>query len=250
MATKQDAKRKAPQPQVAKPTPQKPDWPEFKDVFLFDMASGAFTMVYKAQLSPMPDENDQYDYICPVHHLKDAPPEPPAGMWPCAVNGQWVMKPDHRGKMMYNQTDNSAKEVTAVGEVPPGWGLEKNFSFQIEEAAADARIKITEWKAAAMAQDVVVKVSGKPFKFQADENSAIRLSRTVSMVEKKAVDCPPIWRSSDNLNVPVTLEDLQAIEVAVTKQMQQAMIRSWQLKDELDAAIKKGDLNTINNLVW
>lgn len=225
--------------------------PDFIDVHLFDDKTGAYTRSAQAQRNPMFDvAKDEPEFLTPVHFMLQAPSEPPPGQWPVAVNGVWVNKPDHRGKMIYNQTDNSAKTMDVVGDPPEGWALEPAMNFQLEAAETDAKNLVFSSRAAVAHADVHVQVGDKSYAFQADDYSFMLLSRTVRLVERKAVPCPPTWRSSDNQNVPVTLEDLQNIEAAMMVQIHQAFAHAFALKDQIIAAADAGNLPALKNIAW
>jgi len=225
--------------------------PDFIDVHLFDDKTGAYTHSAQAQRNPMFGvAKDEPEFLTPVHSMLQAPSEPPPGQWPVAVNGVWVNKPDHRGKMIYNQTDNSAKTMDVVGDPPEGWALEPAHQFQLEEAETDAKRRVHDSRAAVVSADVHVTIGDKSYPFQADDYSFMILSRTVQLVERNAMKCPPIWRSSDNQNVPVTVEDLQAIEVAIMTQLQQAFMHAFTLKDQIKAAADADNLSALRGIQW
>ena len=106
---------------------------------------------------------------------------------------------------------------------------------------------IESWRDAACIAPVTIAVNGVDHLWAADSRTQLLLGTSVSMATLGVVDAPPVWRSVENINVPVTLDDLKTIAAALVEQTQTAYAHSWLLKYQVDQATTASQLDSI---VW
>jgi len=112
---------------------------------------------------------------------------------------------------------------------------------------ADAKkSQINNWRDAACNADVSVTLSGTAHQFQSDQRSQSLISGAVLGVMAGISPPPSVWRSADNVNVAITLDDLKAIGLAMVTQTNAAYLHSWELKALVDAATTQPELDAIN----
>jgi hypothetical protein len=110
--------------------------PQFKTVYVYDPSTGEFQHPAQSQLDPVENTDDylatnQPKYITPIYHTDAAPPAASAAQVAVFVSssttdptaGSWLLKEDHRGSVIYNQTDGTTQTVVAIGPVPQGYAL-------------------------------------------------------------------------------------------------------------------------------
>ena len=81
--------------------------------------------------------------------------------------------------------------------------------------------------------------------WQADSISQSLLSQAILLAQIQAAPVPPTWRTLDNQDISVTLDDLKAIAFAIAAQTQLAYSRSWELKALVASATTIDELNAI-----
>ena len=81
--------------------------------------------------------------------------------------------------------------------------------------------------------------------WQVDSRSQTLLTSAILMAEIGVTPTPPYWRSLDNIDVPVTLNDLKSIAAATAGQTQYAYSKSWQLKAAVMSATSVEEANLI-----
>lgn len=81
--------------------------------------------------------------------------------------------------------------------------------------------------------------------WQADTRSQSLLSQAILLAQIQVAPVPPTWRTLDNVDVSVTLDNLKAIALAIATQTQVAYSRSWDLKALVAAATTIEELNAI-----
>jgi len=135
--------------------------------------------------------------------------------------------------------------------VRAGW-LFDGANFKIDPLALSAgqtskKQQIDDWRDAACVSNVSVTLGGAAHQFQADQRSQALISGAIVGAVAGISAPPSIWRSVDNINVPITIADLKAIGLAMVDQTNVAYEHSWALKAAVDAAATQADLDAI---VW
>ena len=219
-----------------------------KEVFLYDKDTGEFIGAYQAQLCPVSKDGT---YLTPVHHTDKRPLSVDVDQIAVfradknPTEGDWLVMKDFRGKTVYNQEDNTTQIMPVIGNIPSGYALTPALKFQVAHAATELIAKIAQWREAARYTDVEVSVKGTVYNWQVDAVSIVLLKDAISIVE-----CPATWRTATNENVAVTVDDLNKIVAAAVVQTQNAYKHSFELKDILLKAVKKGDLAAIQKITW
>jgi hypothetical protein len=230
----------------------------FKIVYLYDQNTSEFIEAYKAQLSPLDDHTAAPVYLCPIHHTDTVPPTAGVDQVTCFVpsdptdptKGSWLLKEDYRGQLVYNQTDNTTKEVIAIGAVPQGYALTSAISFQVTAIASAVSALIHQWRDTYRFSDITVSVGGVVHQWQVNKDSIDLITGAIDMVTQTIASCPPTWRTSDNVDVPITITDLKVIAGAAAVQTQAAFSHSWVLKAALSTAVKNQDIAAIKAIMW
>jgi hypothetical protein len=116
----------------------------------------------------------------------------------------------------------------------------------LAEAAAVKLLEIQAWRDASCSANVTVPVSNVPYSWQADKRSQDLLSNSVSMVSGGVIPCPTVWRSADNINVLVGIQDLKNICAAIALQTSTAYAKSWALKAQVAACTSVSQITAIS----
>ena len=101
------------------------------------------------------------------------------------------------------------------------------------------------WRDVARFSDITTIVSGNTYTWQADVESSSLISDSINLVSNGVISCPPVWRTSDNINVPITIADLKNIANTIATQVNNAFTHSWELKAQADNATTLDELNAI-----
>lgn len=83
--------------------------------------------------------------------------------------------------------------------------------------------------------------------WQADARSQSLLSNAILTWTLTGIPSVTTWRTLDNQDIPVTLEDLKAIAQAMAQQTNLAYQISWKLKRDVELAETEEELN---KLIW
>ena len=125
-------------------------YPAFKDVFIYDPATGESLGIMQAQIDPV-ENTEEYlasnppKYITPVHFTETAPPAPVDYKVALFLNGAWTVEDDFRGQVIHNQTDKSTMVIVDVGPIPSGYALTPpppTIAEQVETLEADVQTYI------------------------------------------------------------------------------------------------------------
>lgn len=140
----------------------------------------------------------------------------------------------------------SAFALGPYNQLPPGHTWQPH-SVTLAEARALRRQQIEEWRDAACTANAVVPVSGAAHVWQADDRSQQLMGQAVSLANAGAIPAPAVWRTADNQDVAVTLQDLKNIAGTIAGQTSAAYAHSWALKAALDTA---GTIDAVNAVIW
>ena len=92
---------------------------------------------------------------------------------------------------------------------------------------------------------IAAEVNGVSYNWQADERSQQMILASIVLASVGVVDVPAVWRTEDNINVPVTLQDLKNIARAMFLQTNNAFLKSWTLKAMLEQATSISEVESI-----
>lgn len=95
--------------------------------------------------------------------------------------------------------------------------------------------------------DVVATIGGVAHPFQSDKRSQDLVIGALVSSSLGIAPVPAAWRSSDNVMVAITVDDLKSIGLAMVNQTSNAYHHSWDLKAAVDAATEQSQLDAI---VW
>lgn len=211
-----------------------------KQVYLFDPTTREFTEPYEAQESPL----SPGEFIVTEFHCEDAPPKTAADEASVrnAENTVWIVVPDFRRSTVY---DSAGKIVVidVLGPLPNGLSLSLPSDVQLSRKKDSKLIEIETERDKACVQNVVAG----GYTWQVDTRSQ-SLIRDAIARSYRGKGLPPVWRSADNVNVPLTdVAQLEAIEDAVALNVQQAYARSWQRKESVANA---KTIQEVEAIVW
>lgn len=144
-------------------------------------------------------------------------------------------------RQLFNELDGQGNLVREAIKLTPFMVLPDGHEwvpYVPDMAALRARKKeqIEGWRDAQCVASVTTTVGGTSYLWQADKRSQELVNSALNLASAGAAPCPPIWRTEDNIDVPIVLDDLKAIAGAMAYQTQLAYVRSWQLKQAADAA--------------
>lgn len=85
--------------------------------------------------------------------------------------------------------------------------------------------------------------------YDTDDVSLDRINRTITAVSVAGASLPEgfVWRTQDNIDVPVTIDDLKGLAAAILNFQFGVMAKSFNLKNQVTAAT---DQATIDAVVW
>ena len=151
-------------------------------------------------------------YLIPAHCTTEKPPEWDDKYIPIFQNGTWA--------------------VVALPAInPPGVVVPT-----LEELKLSTKKQVEIERDVRACMDVLVDVGGTAFSFQADQRSQNLVMGTLLGTATGTAKLPPVWRTSNNLNVPICLDDLKHIGAAMSLQVNTVYTQSWDVKAKIDAA--------------
>lgn len=151
-------------------------------------------------------------------------------------------------KQLYDEYDANNNLVATNILLIPGLKLPEGHRWEvhlpsIEELKSEKRSYIENNKLNTRLQPV----SALGYTWQADTLSQTLLTSAILLAQIGAAPVPPTWRTLDNIDVSVSLDDLKTIAGAMAAQTQYAYSTSWNLKARVDAATTAEELASI---VW
>lgn len=117
---------------------------------------------------------------------------------------------------------------------------ETSFTESIENLKKKKLEQIIKERDAACIADVTYN----NHQWQADEKSQALLSQAILMAQA-GVYVPSVWRTSNNVDVSVSLTDLIAIAGTIALQVQTAYVTSWARKANLENATTILDIENV-----
>lgn len=143
---------------------------------------------------------------------------------------------------LYDIIDEQSNLIQANVLITPSTGpLSEGWSFvphvvTLDEVKAAKRYEIEQARDAARFSDCTCAVGGTSYVWQGDANSQGLISSSLSLTLASVIPCPPTWRTQDNIDVTITVDDLKNISFAFAAATLLAYSHSWALKASLDAA--------------
>lgn len=112
------------------------------------------------------------------------------------------------------------------------WVNPPDTTPSLEQIKATKKLQIEADRAAQCYADV----SALGHQWQADKDSQNLLSQAISLAQA-GLPLPPVWRTSDNVDVPITsINDLLTIAGAIATQTQAVYATAWKRKAALEVA--------------
>jgi hypothetical protein len=218
---------------------QEQDHPPFKQVYLFDPVTGAYTGIGNAQLSPLDEPGT---YLTPVHSTVTAPPVVAVNQVAVFVSGEWSLQPDYRGLMVYNQADNSTLIVTAIGVLPAGYALTPPPPAQLLAAQTVQLALVNAAYNTVMQQPVSYTTKAAVTEaFDADSQSINNLANMLAAYSgTQTVPVGFYWVAADNTQVPFVYADMLGLTTVLGNQgwsaFQNLQIKKNAIKEALTIA--------------
>lgn len=208
-----------------------------KTVYIYDAATGEYKHPYEAQESPA----EPGVYIEPIASTPDAPPSlgDNEAAQRNADNTDWVIIPDFRGKIAYDQQKGQPVEIKDVGSLPGGYALTLPPPTLGELRAKQVASLLPFYNAA-----IQTSVSYMGADFQADLDSQMVLTKTLSA---GGVPSGFFWVAEDNTRVPMTYGEFQGLAGAMLVQGQAAFEKLRDYKDQIYSATTA---SKISKIVW
>lgn len=130
--------------------------------------------------------------------------------------------------------------------IPDGHSI-RPYEPSLATLKESKKVEIEQWRDEVCAGGVTATVGGVQHIWQSDARSQALLGNCITLAGAGAIPCPPVWRSAENINVSVTLDDLKLIAGTIAAVTQQAFAHSWLLKAQLDAA---QTVQEIDSIAW
>lgn len=159
----------------------------------------------------------------------------------------WSLFEDHRGKTVYDTTTGNPIYISEPGPLPentttqaPASPIDKFENGQwvadLNTARIQKRAEINAWRDAQENGSVIFTLNGH--RWDCGKASQTRLSPVVAVAKSGMLPPGFFWTDADNIDVPMTTDELTALEAA----MQQNMVlqgfkiheRQRQMKEEVD----------------
>lgn len=151
-------------------------------------------------------------------------------------------------KQLYDQIDQYGNIIASGILLVPGLTLPEGHEWvkhtpSIESLRAEKRIEVEQHR-----NNVCFKpVSVIGYLWQADQRSQDLLSSAIMLAQIGAAPTPSTWRTLDNQDISVTLDNLKAIAAAIALQTQGAYQHSWDLKQLILQATTQEELDQV---IW
>jgi hypothetical protein len=192
-------------------------YPPFKQVYLYDPVTGAYTGTDSAQLSPLDEPGT---YLTPVYSTVIEPPVAGVNQVAVFASGEWSLQPDYRGQTIYNQTDNSTEIVTVIDVLPAGYELTPSLAKQLENAQTAQLAVVTASYNTAIQQPVRYTTKAAVTEtFDADSQSINNLANMLAAYGgTQTTPTGFYWVAADNTQVPFVYADLLGLAAVLGNQ--------------------------------
>lgn len=206
-----------------------------KTCFLFNPLTGEFIKQYLAQESP----EEPGEFLAPIHSTFVEPPAIDAWEVLVFADGEWTVKPDHRGCIWYDAQGN-AVVIESIGTPDTSLSPTLPESQQLVIAQTQQLALLAAAYSAAIQQPVAYLDTS----FQADEASQIVLTKVLVV---GAVPDGFFWLDASNAPVTMTFAQLQGLAAAMLAQGQAAFAKLQKLKSEVREA---SSIDAVAAVVW
>ena len=149
-------------------------------------------------------------------------------------------------KTLYDQLDQNGVKVAVGIQLLPGMALpEGHFWVPHQPSLAELKYAKKEYIEQNRNRACFEPVQALGHWWQCDTRSQELLNSTILMATSGVIQTPLVWRSLNNDDVLVTLEDLRTIAGTIAQKTKDAYQHSWDLKAALEAALTEQDVASI-----
>ena len=149
-------------------------------------------------------------------------------------------------KLLYSEIDKDGKIVADRIYLTPGVKLPEGHRWVLyTPPISEKKINKKEYINTKRNYRCTIPVVYLTKEWQADKRSAELLNNAILLDYLDIMPAPSIWRSLDNTNIEVTLQDLKNIAALIAANTQEAYTKSWQLKDSIDSATTTEEISVI-----
>lgn len=194
---------------------------------------------YLSSTQPDADPKRHGRWLVPASSTTSAPPARTPVSWPFYVNGQWELRPDHRGRLCYRMDTGAPVEIATAGKTPEELGLTivppptpRHLWIDGEWAVPPELIE-REKRDSAMAEfERLMKIARKTNFSKADAYAAGLLSEVeIALFKAWATYQMDLVRVVENPDFPSGLEwpaepDPESIRSQVEKQIDERKLRA------------------------
>lgn len=206
------------------------------EIYHYHPVTGEFLGAGKADRDPLEPAN----WLVPANATTTPPPAVPAETAAVYEAGTWSLLESHKGKTVYHKQTKAERQITELGPIPnnetklaPGpddvWD-EVTASWQLDPAAITRHqqakhTEINQWRDSQ--EQAPVEHNGH--RWDADPTSRARIE-SVLLAGAMPLD---YWTDADNVDRPMTLEQLRALYAAIVQQGGRIHDRQRQMKAEV-----------------
>lgn len=115
----------------------------------------------------------------------------------------------------------------------------------LDQVKAEKTTEISTERDNECRSDIDLEVNSMIHTFQADDRSQTLIMGAIVGYDSGATQAPSVWRSSSNVNVNVSIDDIKALAAAIIARTNLAYVKSWALKAQVDAATTIADVDAI-----
>lgn len=140
-------------------------------------------------------------------------------------------------KALYDQLDQNGVKVAVGIQLLPGMALpEGHFWVPHQPSLAELKYAKKQYIEQNRNRECFEPVFVLEHWWQCDSRSQELLNSTILMASSGVVETPLVWRSLNNEDVLVSLQDLRSIAGAIAAKTKQSYQHSWDLKASLEEA--------------
>lgn len=149
---------------------------------------------------------------------------------------------------LFDELDSNGNLIQAGVILVPGLKLPEGHRWveheiSLSEVKASKRVYIEQQRDLSCFSSV----NAIGYTWQTDSKSQTLLANALMLAQLGITPVPPTWRTLDNIDVSVTLDDLKAIVLATAIKTQAAYSQSWTLKAAVDAATT---IEEVESIIW
>ncbi|WP_280569393.1 DUF4376 domain-containing protein [Chromohalobacter sp. 296-RDG] len=197
----------------------------------------------EAPLDPM-----RGDPRIPAGATSIEPPTPDEHQVARYTGDDWELVPDYRGHV-YWQDDGERHEITELGIEPPDGALDEAPPEPLEDLAQLKR------RAIEAARDAAI-TAGFEYTF-GDETDTVQMRQRdrenitgLAVSAQRSPDDTFEFRAKSNTKYELTADEMLALNDAKQAHISEQYRHSWELKEQLDAALEAEDREGIEAVEW